>query len=53
MNKGLVEIVQSADGKTRLLKLIKPARQTATVNPLSAEGLDLDDTNERQGVRCV
>ena len=48
MNKGLAEIVKSADGETRLLKLIKPARQAATVNP---EGLDLDDTNEQQGVR--
>ena len=52
MNKGLVEIVESANGETKL-KLIKPVKQAATANPLSGEGLDIDDANEQQGEACV
>ena len=46
-------MVESADGETRLLKLIKHVKQAAAANPLSGEGVDLDDANEQQGEACV
>ena len=44
-------MVKSADGKIRLLKLIKPVKQAAATMayPMSGEGLDLDDAEEQQG----
>ena len=44
-----MEFVKSDDGKVkvpRILRLIKPIKQA---NPLSGEGLDLDESHELQG----
>lgn len=53
LSKGLVEIV---DGKPRFLRLIKPVEQSAATditNPLSGEGLDLEESHEPQGDNII